>query len=157
MNATVEAAILSGLAELTEAVSLPEAPHYYGSDMWCESDLDAGMIEVTDSALVVAQYCVRRLDTPEGLPDDDDWGISLADYLNRPTERSELDSLEGQIVAELVDDDRVDEVTAKVTASSDTKTLTVELRIVATDPYVNDFSLIATVSDVGVLLEEMSR
>jgi len=157
MNAIVEAAITAGLAALTETATVPEPPYGYGCDISCESDVDARMDEVSDSALVLAQHCVRRLDTPNGLPDDDDWGICLSEYCNRPTERKELDELEGKIVAELVDDDRIDEVRASVTASTDTTTLTVELRIVPLDPLANDFSLTLTVSDVGILIEEMAQ
>jgi len=134
--------------------SIPEPPFGYGCDLWCESDLDPRMAEVSDSALVLAQHCVRRLDTPNGLPDDDEWGMSLADYCNRPTTRQELYELEGAIAAELVDDDRIDEVHAAVEASSDCRTLTVTLRIVPMDP-LSEFSLTLSVSDTGVLLEEM--
>lgn len=156
MNATVQAALTTGLAALTETSTLPEAPYGYGCDISCESDIDPRMDEVTNSALVLAQHCVRRLDTPTGLPDDDDWGMSLANYCNRPTTRQELYELEGEIVAELVDDDRVDEVHAAVEASTDCSTLTVVLRIVPLDPLANDFSLTLSVSDVGVLIEEMT-
>jgi hypothetical protein len=110
MNSTVQAAIAAGLAELEVTSSIPSPPFGYGSDLWCESDLDPRMSEVTDSALVLAQHCVRRMDTPGGLPDEDEWGISIAIYCNRPTTRQELYSLEGEIVTELVDDDRIDEV-----------------------------------------------
>ena len=136
---------------------MPDTPYGYGygSDLWCESDLDPRMTEVTDSALVLAQHCVRRLDTPNGLPDDDDWGISISDYCNRPTTRQELYELEGAIAAELVDDDRIDEVQAEVESSADFTTLTVRLRIVPVDPLVGDFSLTLSVADVGILIEEM--
>ncbi len=156
MNATIQAAIAAGLAELEATSSVPDAPYGYGSDIWCESDIDPRLSEVTDSALVLAQHCVRRLDTPSGLPDDDEWGISITDYCNRPTTRQELYGLEGAIVAELVDDDRIDEVHAAVEPSTDYSTLTVSLRIVPMDPNANDFSLTLSVSDVGVLLEEMT-
>lgn len=135
--------------------STPTAPYGYGGDMWCESDLHPRMIDVSDSALVVAQHCVRRLDTPNGLPDDFDWGLSLSDYCNRPTTRAELYALEGSISSELVDDDRIDEVHAQVEPSSDFRTLAVTLRIVPLDPANQEFTLTLSVSDVGVLLEEM--
>lgn len=156
MNTTVQAALTAGLAALETTSSVPEAPYGYGSDVSCESDVDPRWSEVTDDALVLAEYCVRRLDTPSGLPDDDNWGLSLSDYCNRPTTRRELDALEGAIVAELVDDDRIDEVHAVVEASTDCATLTVTLRIVPVDPLVGGFALTLSVSDVGVLIEEMT-
>jgi hypothetical protein len=157
MNATVQAAITAGLAELEVTSSIPVAPFGYGGDISCEADVDPRWREVADDALVLAQHCARRLDTPSGLPDDDNWGLSLSDYCNRPTTRRELDALEGSIVAELVDDDRIDEARAAVEASADCATLTVSLRIVPVDPLVGDFSLTLSVSDAGVLLEEMTR
>jgi hypothetical protein len=156
MNATVQAALTAGLAGLTETATLPEPPYGYGCDISCESDIDPRMDEVDESALVLAQHCLRRLDTPTGLPDDDDWGLSISDYCNRPTTRQELYALEGEIVAELVDDDRVDEVHAAVESSTDCFTLTVSLRIVPLDPLADDFSLTLSVSNAGVLLEEMT-
>jgi hypothetical protein len=156
MNDTVEAAILAGLAGLTQTATIPASPFGYGSDMWCESDLHPRAEEVSDSVLVVAQHCVRCLDTPNGLPDDGEWGLSVGDYCNRPTTREELNALEGQIVSQLVDDDRVDDATAAVTASSDTRTLTIEIKIVPVDETSEEFTLTLSVSDVGVLREEIA-
>lgn len=156
MNTTVQAAITASIASLTETVTFPEPLFGYGSDIWCESDIHPRMIEVSDSALVLAQHCVRRLDTPSGLPDEDNWGISLVDYCNRPTTRSELYNLEGEILAELVDDDRIDEVQISAESSSDFTTLTVNLRIVPIDPLETAFSLTLSASDAGVLIEEMT-
>ena len=157
MNATVQAAITAGLAALEPVSSIPEAPYGYGSDLWCESDLDPRMSEVSDSALVLAQHCARRLDTPSGLPDDDSWGISIGDYCNRPTTTQELYELEGSIVAELVDDDRIDEVTASVEASSDLRTLTVSIRVVPLDSAEASFTATRSVSDTALIIEEITR
>lgn len=156
MNTIVQAAINASLAALETTSSIPSTPYGYGSDISCESDIDPRMNEITDSALVLAQHCVRRLDTPTGLPDDDNWGMSLSSYCNRPTTRQELYELEGSIVAELVDDDRIDEVRAEVESSTDGSTLTVSLEIIPLDPLANDFSLILSVTDVSVLIEEMT-
>lgn len=157
MNAIVQAAINASIADIEVTSSVPTAPFYYGSDVSCESDVDARWSEVSDSALVLAQHCVRRLDTPTGLPDDGSWGLSLSIYCNRPTDRSELHGLEGTISAELRKDDRVYDVGVTVDTSNNYTTLTVELRIVPIDPMTEDFSLTLSVSDVGILIEEMSR
>jgi len=156
MNPTVQAALAASLAELEVTSSLPSAPYYYGGDVWCEADVDPRWREISDTALVLAQHCVRRMDTPSGLPDDPEWGMSLHDYLNRPTTRKELYALEGEIAAELGDDDRIDEVRCTVDASSDTRTLTVNLRIVPLDPG-GEFSLTLSVADTGIIIEEMSK
>jgi hypothetical protein len=65
--------------------------------------------------------------------------------------------LEGRIAAEWRKDDRIDDVRVEVTSSTDWKTLTVKARIVPVDPMVGDFTLTLSVSDAGVLIEEMSR
>lgn len=155
MNTTVEDAIADSIADLEQVSSFPVAPFGYGGDLWCESDLDARMNEVSDSALVIAQMCVRRLDTPSGLPDDDDWGISISEYCNRPTDRAELYNLEGEIVTELSDDDRIEEVKASVQPSSDYTTLTVEIRVVPAEYRDEAFTMTLTASDSGVLVEEI--
>lgn len=157
MNAVVQAALTAALAELDVTSSTPSAPFGYGSDLWCEGDLHPRMIEVSDDALLLAQYCLRRLDTPSGLPDVPEWGIDLASYLNRATTRRELAALEGLIITELTDDDRIDEVQATVTASQDQRTLWVKLRIVPLDPRAAEFTLTLSVSDAGLLLEELTR
>jgi hypothetical protein len=157
MNAIVEAALAVSLADLETTSSVPIAPYGYGGDVWCEADVDPRWREVSDSALVLAQHCARRLDTPSGLPDDDEWGMSLHDYINRPTTRRELYALEGSIVAELVDDDRVDTAQATVEANSDGSTLTITIRIVPVDPDVGDFTMTMSVSDTGAIIEEMRR
>jgi hypothetical protein len=157
MNATVQAAITAGLEALEVTSSLPSTPYGYGCDVSCAGDVDPRCNEVFDDALVLAEHCARRLDTPNGLPDDDSWGLSLSDYVNRPTTRRELNGLEGQIVSELIDDDRIEEVHAAVEASTDCTTLTVTMRIVPVDPIAGDFTLTLSVSDVGVLIEEMTR
>lgn len=157
MNAIVQAAITAGLDALEVTSSIPSTPLGYGCDVSCAGDVDPRWREVSDDALVLAQHCARRLDTPSGLPDDDAWGLSLSDYVNRPTTRRELDQLEGRIVSELIDDDRIDEVRAAIEASTDCSTLTVTIRVVPVDPMIGDFTLTLTVSDAGVLIEEITR
>jgi len=156
MNDTVQTALATYQAALTATATIPEAPFYYGSDLWCESDLHPRMEEVADTALVIAQHVVRRLGTPPGtLPDDDDWGIDVGEYCNRPTTTRELQRLEGEIAAELIDDDRIETVAATVVASSDYSTLTVTIRIEPADPEANEFTLTLSVSDIGLLIEEL--
>lgn len=154
MSAIVKAAIDAGLAELEATTTVPEPPFGYGSDLWGEADLHERMEEVGDTALVLAQYAVRRLDTPSGLPDDGDWGMSLASYCNRGMTQRELSLLGSEIEAELVDDDRIDFVTAEVTSPDNWKTLSVKIRIVPVDDD-EGFELILSVSPIEVLLEEL--
>ena len=155
MNTIVNNAIIAALANLEVTSSVSKSPFGYGTDMWCESDLDPRMKEVAESALVLAQSCVRRIDTPNGLPDDNEWGISVSEYLNRPTTRKELYLLESEISAELVNDDRIDNVKVSVETSTDFSTLTIEIRVTPKDAIENDFTLILSASDVGVIIEEM--
>jgi len=155
MNTIVQNALTELIANLTIISSVPSAPFGYGSDISCEADLDPRIIEVHESALVLAQHCVRRLDTPNGLPDDDEWGISITDYLNFPTTGRELAELEGAISSELRLDDRIDDINVAVAFSTDYKELTVNLSIKPLDSLVNEFTLILSVSDTGIIIAEM--
>jgi hypothetical protein len=152
----VHGAIRNGLAALTTTSTVPNAPFGYGSDLWCEDDLHPGMEEVTDSALVIAQYAIRRLRTPPGaLPDDPEWGIDLSAFCNRPTTNREHALLEGEIESELIDDDRVDEVRAHLWSNGNGGTLWVRLRITPVDSNY-PITLTLSVSPIETLIEEIS-
>jgi hypothetical protein len=155
MSAIVKSAIEAGLADLEATTTVPDPPFGYGSDLWCEADLHERMEEVSDTALVLAQYAVRRLDTPSGLPDDGDWGMSLASYCNRGMTPRELSLLGSEVEAELADDDRIGFVTVEVTSAVDWKSLSVKIRIVPVDDD-EGFELILSVSPIEVLIEELS-
>jgi len=157
MNSTVETALAAMIADLEVTSSIPSASLGYGSDISCATDIDPQWVEISDTALIIAEHCVRRIDTPNGLPDVDEWGISITDYCNRPTTQKELFELEGQIISELIEDDRIDELRASVEVSSDFRTLTVNIRIVPFDPLVGDFAMILSVTDTGVIIQEITR
>ncbi len=157
MSTIVKNAIATSLSALTVTSSISKSPFGYGSDISCENDLDPRMDEIHESALVLAQHCARRLDTPNGLPDDDDWGISITDYLNLPTTTRELSELEGSISSELRNDDRVADIKTSVQFSADYKEITINLGITPLDSLVNEFSLILSVTDVGIIIEEMRQ
>lgn len=155
MSIIVKDAIAASIATLEITSSIPSAPFGYGSDLSCEADIDERMTEVQESALVLAQHCVRRLDTPNGLPDDDNWGISITDYLNRPTTTRELSELEGAISSELRQDDRIDNISVSVEFSADYSEITINLGITPLDALVNEFVLILSVTDTGIIIEEI--
>jgi len=153
MSELVHGAITQGLAALKATSTVPKPPLGYGSDLWCEDDLHPHLAEVTGSALVIAQYALRRLSTPAGsLPDDPEWGLDLSGYCNRPTTSRELALLEGEIESELLDDDRIDEVRAQVSSSGNT--LSVRLRIIPVDAS-KSFTLTLSVSKISTLIEEL--
>lgn len=157
MSVLVKAAITEKLLALNATSTIPSAPFGYGSDIWGESDLSPQMEEISETALVVAQYAVRRLGTPKGtLPDDPNWGIDLSTYCNRPTTWRELASLESEIESELLDDDRVDQVRAQVSSSGDGVSLSVRLLIVPEDPNSKSFTLTLSVSPIEILIEELA-
>jgi len=157
MNTTVQAAITEMIADLEVTSSVPSAPYGYGSDISCTTDVEVHWAEISNTALIIAEHCVRRIDTPNGLPDDDSWGISIADYCNRPTTLKEISELEGRVVSELIDDDRIDDLRVSIEVSSDFTTLTLRARVVPYDPLVGDFTLLLSVSDTGVIIEEITR
>lgn len=157
MNSTVETALAEMIAELEVTSSVPTAPYGYGSDISCSTDVAPRWTEITDSALIIAEHCVRRIDTPNGLPDVDGWGISITEYCNRPTTRKELYELEGRIVSELIDDDRIDQIKVSIESNTDYTELNVYVRIVPYDALTDDFTLLLSVTDTGVIIEEITR
>lgn len=157
MNTTVQTAIAAAIAELEVTSNTPVAPFYYGSDISCDFDVDPNWNEVQDSALIIAQHCVRAIDTPTGLPDEPEWGISVTEFCNRPTTVQELRGIESSVSSEFRRDDRIENVLVSVSQSTDYTRMTIEARITPVDPMTDDFTLILSASDSGVLIEEMSR
>lgn len=155
MTDTVRDAIATELTLLVQVVDFPEAPFGYGSDVWCERDVDTNVDEIDPfSTLGIAQSTLRRLDTPRGsLPDDDDYGLALRDYLNVGMTREEVASLAGRIRNEVVKDDRIDTATATVTPTPDGSEIDILILITAVDLAIGEFSMTLNVSDAGVLLE----
>lgn len=142
------------------AAVLPDAtsPLGYGSDLSCGTDLTETMDEVDPfSTLALAEACYRRLDCPRGkLPDDGDYGISIRSYLNRGVTNDEIRGLESDIRGELQKDDRVESSTARVTPSSDLKTLTIDIAVFPVDPRTAQFKLTLVVTSSDILLQELA-
>lgn len=157
MSAIVKTAIASELASLVQIVDFPTAPHGYGSDISCDSDVDPTAREVDGfSTLALAEALVRRLDTPRGsLPDDKNYGISITSYLNRGATAADLRQLAGQIRAELALDDRVASLTVRVAPNGVGSNLSIEIATKPIDPNLATFTLTLNASNAGLVLEEI--
>lgn len=153
----VRDAIATELALIQRVVPLPLEPLGYGSDISCTTDLPEDMHEV-DGFVALGEALYRRQDCPRGaLPDDRNYGIALAEHLNRGTTDRELRELGAKIRSELQKDDRVDTVRVTVTPSSDGRTLLVQERITPVDARLGPFTLTLGVSSAGVVLEALGR
>ena len=83
-----------------------------GSDFSCVTDLDANM-SVVDGRVCLAQALARRLDTPKGgLFYDPSCGYALIERIGAITTAF---TVQQQIQNELLQDERVEELTATVT------------------------------------------
>lgn len=155
MTDTVRDAIATEIALLVQVVDFPEAPFGYGSDVWCERDVDPNVEEIDPfSTLGIAQSTLRRLDTPRGsLPDDDDYGLALRDFVNVGMTATEVASLAGRIRNEVVKDDRIDTATVTVTPTPDGSEIDILILITAVDLAIGEFSMTLNASDAGILME----
>jgi phage baseplate assembly protein W len=117
----------------------------YGHDLFCITDLDAGMLEV-DGRRCLAQAIARRLITPRGgLIDDPNYGYDLTVFLNGDFDQATLARMNGQIVAECLKDERVVSAYAQVVVSGNVLIVTLSL----TDG-LGPFPLVLSVSNVSV-------
>jgi len=81
----------------------------FGVDLICATDLDPGFRELAaDDPRLVAEACLRRLQTPRGgLIDDPDYGYDVREILRTPMTRDQLAAVPARIRAELAKDDRI--------------------------------------------------
>ena len=157
MSDEVKAQIAAEIAAIVQTQDFPTEPFGYGSDISCARDLDPSMAETDGfTTLALAQYVVRRLDTPRGtLPDDKDWGISVTSYLNKGSTSQELLQIAGQVRAELSQDDRIDTLTVQVTSDDVGKTFRLSILITPVAAGLGPFTLTLSASDSGLLLEDI--
>ena len=157
MTDVVRDAIAASIAGLTRVNATPAEPYGYGSDISCDSDVDAGMAELPgDSTLLLAQAIARRLDTPRGsLPDDPGYGISLRSMLNVGTTTTSIAGIAGRIRGEIVKDDRVATATVSVTPGTALDSLTVVIRVTPAD-VGETFTMTLAVTSSATLLEAIS-
>ena len=123
----------------------------YGSDLSLGLDLKPDMAELDgDDRTLVAQSCMRRLQTPRGrLLYDGDYGIDLREYLR--VDDSRLIHAPAKIIGELRKDDRVETVNADVNRDGDVVRFFVRVTTA-----VGPFSLTGTLSDDELLMEVVS-
>ena len=157
MSEIVKDAIAVNLALLEQAVDFPVEPFGYGSDISCDFDVAFDAAEVDPfTTFALAQAVVRRLDTPRGsLPDDNGYGISVRQFVNKGTTTVEIESLGGQIHNEVIKDDRVEALTVIVRPSSTGTTLRVELAIQPVDAQIGGFTLTLSATSAAILIEEI--
>lgn len=149
--------IAEELALLDRIADFPSPPFGYGSDISGALDLSPVMAEVDGfTTLALAQSLVRRLDTPRGsLPDDKNWGISIASYLNAGVPSENIEQIAGQIRTELSLDDRVDALRVRVAPTATAGTISVSIQVQPIDPNLGPFLLTLNASDAGILLEQI--
>ena len=128
----------------------------FGSDLWCELDLDPMMRELdADDPLLVAQTVLRLITIERGTyPDDPNVGTNLFSWLRRPTDARFRASLEGAIAAEARRDERV--LTLSVTVSPSATLDSARVTINGTCAK-GPFRLALTLSKSGVVLQEIAK
>ena len=157
MSEEVKAHMAAEIAAVVQIVDFPTAPFGYGSDISGALDVDPTMAETNPfSTLALAESLVRRLDTPRGsLPDDKNWGISVASYLNKGSTSQDILQIAGQIRNELLLDDRVDTLTVEMKPDAVGKNVRVSISVQPLAAFAGPFTLTLNASDTGLILEEI--
>jgi hypothetical protein len=142
-----------GLIPVNEVV-LPPSPGY-GSDLWCENDLDDNCTELDENdSRIVRQALFRRFKTPRGtLIDDPSYGLDVASILNKGLTNGELRDAVSMIQNESIKDDRVKQCTVDA-AQVSANTLMVSLSLTLVDS-TEPFPLVMNLVDGELLLSEM--
>lgn len=156
MSDAVRDAIAASIALETRIVSQPVEPYGYGSDVWCDTDVDPGVRELAGSdRIVLAQAILRRLDTPRGsLPDDPDYGIALRSMLSTGTTAADVRRMAGQIHNEVTKDDRIDTLRVTVTPTPTGDALDITLVVTPVDS--GPFTMVLAVTSGATLLEAIT-
>lgn len=91
----------------------------FGYDTSCTTALRTGRF--ASGPRLVAEACYRRLTTPRGTlqggDDEANYGLDLLDAIGSIVTPSQIAAFPGQIESELLKDERLDSVTATVTAT----------------------------------------
>lgn len=159
MNNTVKDALAADLATMTRVVEVPSGNLGYGRDLSCVVDFASDYSEVDpQSTRALAEALIRRSITPRGaLLDDRDYGTDVRGMLHIGVDANRLRMLGGQLRAEYLKDDRVDEATVTVAATDPSaRSLRITATIAPADPALADFSFTFAVSDADVLIETIS-
>lgn len=142
------ATMLAGLARTTPT---PVAPHAYGTDLDCSTDLTPDMRLVDPSSRkAIAQAIIRRLSTPRGgLPMSPEYGLDVRGMLNTGLLARDLAGIAGRVRLEIVQDDRIDTADVRGEYSHETSTLDLTIWVTPVDRSLGAFSLVVAVSGDG--------
>lgn len=158
----VQDVIDAEIATLTRVVDAPTGPLGYGRDLSCVTDLielpNGELAEVDPhSTRAIGEAIARRYITERGsILDDPDQGLNLRGRLNRGATRAELLELGSLARAEALKDDRVLDAQIQLTLEDDYRTITIAGRFSPADPELDDFELVAAITDTTLSVETRS-
>jgi len=121
----------------------------FGCDLNLAYDLDPLMSALSDDdPRVVAQACLRRLQTPRGgiWYDDEDYGLDLREFLRLPT--NALGGIPSRIDGELRKDERVRNTSTQVQVINNGLLLNIHV-----ESELGPFSLTGPISDDDVRIQ----
>jgi phage baseplate assembly protein W len=146
----VDSAVAGFVSETAPRAASEDA---YGLDISAVEDLDPMAREV-EGEDALAEAIARRLTTPRGsLGDDDpDYGLDVADFLHRAMTAAEIASIPGLVRGELLKDERIADVNARMLVFEQGTRLELELDgVTAQGPF--RFTFAATPSSVKLLVD----
>lgn len=150
--------IVAQLAELERVAPEPTEPFAYGTDTWCEDEIEANWADVEPtSTLAIGQALYRRLTTrPGGLIEDPDYGTDIRALLNHGSTQAGLRAIEGKVKNECSKDDRVASLVVSALFAAETRTLTLRIEVTPEDPRVRTFTMTLACTDGATMLEAIS-
>lgn len=123
----------------------------FGGDLDCAEDLTAEMREVS-GPIALAQNVYRRLSTPRGMViDAPDYGRDLRAYLHKGLTPTEQTGIPGEVRAEILKEERIENAEVQVTAFVD-EAMTLAIRCESAE---GPFSLTLDVTAAAVVLAEV--
>jgi len=149
MTDIVRSSIAEAILAAAAILDPPDPPLGYGSDLSCVEDLDPEMREVSGADVrSLAEALIRSIMTPRGsVPDAPDYGIDLRSYLHRPSTRTELLAIEGDIANEWGKDDRVSRFEVTIDVIENGRVPPGLGRVYPADPNLEPFSIVLDVPE----------
>ena len=159
MSPLLSTFIAAELASVPRIVPTPNGVLGFGADLDCLSDITLTGTETGDVQKLLTQWTVHALSTTKGmLPGDSreeqSFGLNLLDMIGQDAGSNNARQWELAIRAELLKNEQLADASAVVslTSSSEGQSFDVAITLTPADPSVAPFSLVLTVTPLGVFL-----
>lgn len=146
----------TGLRNYPLAIGTPGNPNPFGVDIKCFDDLDPYFSLIGGIGVLVQDLYHRVTCAPGSVPGAPNFGFDVRLLLSQAMTNQELASIQSNMVAQLMDDERVQSASVQATYSNGT--LSVTANGVALNPQIGaqPFQFVAALSSIGAQLLSFS-